>query len=53
MRNAYTIDSCQFLDPSMLQNRDATQFAIEKGVQDDVIVVKVEDEELPNTVKTL
>jgi len=57
MRNLYTIIAtvwafAQFLDPNMLYNWDATQFAIEKGLQGDVMVVKSEDEELPNNVKS-
>ena len=57
MRNTYTMIAtvwvfAQFLDPNMLYNWDATQFAIEKGLQGDVIVVKSEDAELPNNVKS-
>ena len=57
MRNLYTIIAtvwafAQFLDPNMLYNWDTIQFAIEKGLQGDVMVVKSEDEELPNNVKS-
>jgi len=57
MRNSYTMIAmvyafAEFLDPNMLFNWDATQFAIERDGVTDVLVLKSEVDCIPPTVKS-
>jgi hypothetical protein len=57
LRNSYSMIAmvwafAEFLDPNMMYNWDATQFAIEKDSVGDVLVIKGEDDHVPPTIQS-
>jgi hypothetical protein len=57
LRNSYSMIAmvwafAEFLDPNMMYNWDATQFAIEKDSVGDVLVIKGEDDHVSPTIQS-
>ena len=55
LRNSYSMIAmvwafAEFLDPNMVYNWDATQFVVERDGNDEVVVIKGEDDDTPATV---